>query len=269
MVSLSFISPSLVAEDLSNDLLEKGKSLFEANCALCHQSSGEGVPPAFPALVGNENLANIPLITSNIRNGEGAMPAFPQLSVDEIVALTSYIRNAWGNKFGKVPKQAIQDYVSDATLGEIIAIRSVWEGVYTKDQAKRGRPVYSRSCTECHGDEPVAFGPNEHRSVLPNDAISFSLVSDPGASGFSSAPPLTGGVFLRGWKNQTVANLYQYARSEMPQESPGSLTDQQYVDIIAYIFSLSSLPAGDQELPADVKQLNTIIIEPEASKSNL
>ena len=98
-------------------------------------------------------------------------------------------------------------------------LRSVWEGVYTKEQANRGRPVYARTCTECHGDEPVALRPNEHRPVLSENTIEFSLVSDPGASGFSSAPPLAGGVFLRGWKSQTVANLYKIARSEMPQEA--------------------------------------------------
>ena len=94
----------------------------------------------------------------------------------------------------------------------------------------------------------------------------FLRVSDPDASGFSTAPPLSGGVFLRGWKGQTVANLYQYARIEMPQGSPGSLTDQQYADIIAYMFSLSSLPVGENELPPDAQQLNRIIIEPVASK---
>ena len=262
-------SLSVVADESSSALFAQGKALFETNCALCHQSSGKGVPPAFPALVGNENLDDIPLIISNIRNGEGAMPAFPQLSVKDITALISYIRNAWGNELGGVTEQAIQDYLSASKLEEVAVLRSVWEGVYTKEQAKRGRPVYARTCTECHGDEPVALRPNEHRPVLSENTIEFSLVSDPGASGFSSAPPLAGGVFLRGWKNQTVANLYQYARSEMPQESPGSLTDQQYVDIIAYLFSLSSLPEGAQELPPDIKQLNMIIIEPKASKSNL
>ena len=102
--------------------------------------------------------------------------------------------------------------------------------------------------------------------------VTYSLAeftAEPCASGFSSAPPLSGGVFLRGWKGQTVANLYQFARSEMPQGTPGSLTDQQYADIIAYMFNLSRLPAGENELPSDPQQLNMIIIEPVASKLSL
>ena len=55
----------------------------------------------------------------------------------------------------------------------------------------------------------------------------------------------------------------------MPQGTPGSLTDQQYADIIAYMFNLSRLPAGEDELPSDVQQLSTIIIEPVATKSSL
>ena len=131
------------------------------------------------------------------------------------------------------------------------------------------QPILTSNCTECHGDTPVALAPVRPNQMLLERQLDFLRVSDPGASGFSSAPPLSGGVFLRGWKGQTVANLYQFARSEMPQGSPGSLTDQQYADIIAYMFNLSRLPAGENELPPDAQQLNMIIIEPVASKSAL
>ena len=259
-----------VAEEVDKALFTQGHVLFDGNCALCHQSSGKGIPPAFPALVGNENLQELSLIVTNIHKGQGAMPAFPQLSPQDIASLATYIRNVWGNEFGGVTTEAVEAVLERFDVdGEVVDMRSVWDGVYTKEQAKRGRPVYARNCTECHGDTPVALAPVRPNQMLLERQLDFLRVSDPGASGFSSAPPLSGGVFLRGWKGQTVANLYQFARSEMPQGSPGSLTDQQYADIIAYMFNLSRLPAGENELPSDPQQLNMIIIEPVASKLSL
>ena len=198
------------------------------------------------------------------------MPAFPQLSPQDIASLATYIRSAWGNEFGGVTTEAVEADLDRFDVdGEVVVMRSVWDGVYTKEQAKRGRPVYARNCTECHGDTSVALVPVRPNQMLLEGQLRFLRVSDPDVGGFASAPPLSGGVFLRGWKGQTVGNLYQYARTAMPQETPGSLTDQQYADIIAYMFNLSSLPAGENELPPDAQQLNMIVIEPVASKSSL
>ena len=198
------------------------------------------------------------------------MPAFPQLSAVDIAAVAAYIRNAWGNEFGGVTTEVVETILEGFDVDEeVVDIRSVWDGVYTKEQANRGRPVYGKYCTECHGDTPVALAPVRPNQMLLEGQLDFLRVSDPDVGGFASAPPLSGGVFLRGWKGQTVGNLYQYARTAMPQETPGSLTDQQYADIIAYMFNLSSLPAGENELPPDAQQLNMIVIEPVASKSSL
>ena len=196
------------------------------------------------------------------------MPAFPQLSAEEIAALATYIRSAWGNNFGEISPEAAAVYMQGQEAGrEAVKMRSVWDGVYTKTQANRGEPLYAKNCTGCHGDTPVAGGGSGAPiQSLAESEPSFLLVSDPGASGFASAPPLSGGVFLRGWKGQTVANLYQYARTSMPQDNPGSLSDQQYVDIIAYMFGLTDLPTGESELLPDVQELNAIIIEPVATK---
>jgi len=264
------VAPSVAAE-VDKALFTQGHALFDGTCALCHQSSGKGIPPAFPALVDNKNLQELSLIVTNIHKGQGAMPAFPQLSPQDIASLATYIRNAWGNGFGGVTTEAVETALERFDVGrKVVDMGSVWDGVYTKEQAKRGRPIYARNCTECHGDTPVALAPIEpNQDSLEHQLAVFLRVSDPGASGFSSAPPLSGGVFLRGWKNQTVGSLYQFARTEMPQDSPGSLTDQQYADIIAYMFNLSRLPVGENELPPDAQKLNMIIIEPVASKSSL
>ncbi|HIC72997.1 MAG TPA: c-type cytochrome [Alphaproteobacteria bacterium] len=258
---------SVVAEESDKELFAQGNALFDANCVLCHQSSGKGIPPAFPALAGNKNLQDLSLIVTNIHKGQGAMPAFPQLSAEEIAALATYIRNAWGNEFGGVRSEAVAAFLADQDGGEAVELRSVWDGVYTKEQANRGEPLYAKNCAECHGDTPVAGGGfGAPIQSLTESEPSFLLVSDPEVGGFASAPPLAGGVFLRGWKGQTVATLYQYARTGMPQDSPGSLSDQQYVDIIAYMFGLTDLPTGESELLPDAQELIAIIIEPVATK---
>ena len=47
----------------------------------------------------------------------------------------------------------------------------------------------------------------------------------------------------------------------MPPDSPGTLTDQQTLDAIAHMFAVSNMPAGEKELPLDLKALASIMIE--------
>ena len=47
----------------------------------------------------------------------------------------------------------------------------------------------------------------------------------------------------------------------MPPDNPGSTSDQQAVDVVAYMFSVSEIPAGDKELPTDRKALEGIVIQ--------
>ena len=61
----------------------------------------------------------------------------------------------------------------------------------------------------------------------------------------------------------TVATLFEYVRTAMPPQSPGSLSDQQYADAIAQMFALSKMPAGETELPADAEALAGIVIGPQ------
>ena len=82
-----------------------GASLYAANCASCHGNEGQGMGEVFPALAGNDALANGEYVVKIILEGEPgtAMPAFgDRLSDEEVAALASYIRNSWGNEFGPV-----------------------------------------------------------------------------------------------------------------------------------------------------------------------
>jgi cytochrome c oxidase subunit 2 len=83
------------------DLSERGNKVFNANCAACHQATGKGVAGAFPALDGSKVVLGksddqIALLLAG-KQGT-SMASFKQLSDVELAAVTTYTRNAWGNK---------------------------------------------------------------------------------------------------------------------------------------------------------------------------
>lgn len=86
------------------ELVAAGEKVYEANCAGCHQSKGEGMPPVFPALAGSK-VVNGPKAAQIeiVMNGKAgtAMPAFAkQMSDSDLAAVITFTRNSWGNKTG-------------------------------------------------------------------------------------------------------------------------------------------------------------------------
>jgi quinoprotein glucose dehydrogenase len=114
--------------------------------------------------------------------------------------------------------------------------KSVWDGVFTKAQADRGKEAYSRACTYCHRDD---LSGNE-----------------------DGAPALRGAVFSERWKDRPLSEFYFVLRETMPQDDPASLTAKAYVDIISFILSGNKMPAGDVELPPDMETLSRITLTP-------
>jgi len=112
--------------------------------------------------------------------------------------------------------------------------RSVIDGVYTDDQAKRGGDTYTAKCAMCHGGS-MQGGPE--------------------------APGLAGEEFLFSWNGKTAGALYNYIRATMPPTEEGTLSDRRYADIVAAIFKKNEFPAGQTELPADPKALAEIQIK--------
>lgn len=96
---------SLSASMGKDELMQLGEATYMAHCAACHQPTGLGLPPTFPALKGSA-VATQGSVTDHITlvlNGKGMMPPFgKQLSLQEVAALVTYERNAWGNDTGDV-----------------------------------------------------------------------------------------------------------------------------------------------------------------------
>lgn len=92
-----------------DELMEKGMGLYNTKCAACHQVTGAGLPPAFPALKGSkmvlEDLAGHLEIVLNGKQGT-AMQPWNALNDLELAAIITYERNAWGNDTGDVVQPA-------------------------------------------------------------------------------------------------------------------------------------------------------------------
>ena len=89
-----------------DELMERGQRVYTTACIACHQASGEGLPPMFPALKDNaQMLGDVTRHIDIVVNGVPgtSMAAFgAQLSEVDIAAVITYERNAWGNDTGEV-----------------------------------------------------------------------------------------------------------------------------------------------------------------------
>jgi len=86
------------------DLKAAGEKVYAANCVTCHQASGKGMPPTFPALSGSKVVLGPTEGQINILlNGKPgtAMASFARLSDFEIAAVMTYTKNSWDNSTGK------------------------------------------------------------------------------------------------------------------------------------------------------------------------
>ena len=112
--------------------------------------------------------------------------------------------------------------------------KSVWDGVFTQEQADRGAAQFKTSCSECHGND---------------------LAGD----GF--APALTGSDFMGNWTDLTVGDLFERIRVSMPPSGPSSVTPAQKADIVAHILTVNKFPTGATELEPKTEVLKGIKIE--------
>src|SRR6185503_10345668 len=97
---------------------------------------------------------------------------------------------------------------------------SVWSGVYTEEQARRGEIAYRQSCVNCHGPE---------------------------LEGADMTPPLIGGAFTANWNDLNLGDLFERIRATMPLDKPGSLSRQQNADVLAFLLKANQWPVGTTE----------------------
>jgi mono/diheme cytochrome c family protein len=106
-------------------------------------------------------------------------------------------------------------------------------GHYTEAQAQRGVAAYAETCSLCHGAD-MRGGPG--------------------------SPSLAGPEFMFTWKTKSAGELFDYVKTNMPPGAGGSLSDQQYADVVAAVLKANAVPAGQAELPADAAALKSLSI---------
>jgi mono/diheme cytochrome c family protein len=97
---------------------------------------------------------------------------------------------------------------------------------YTVAQATRGQAIYTSTCARCH---------------------------PPGQQ--------SGPAFATAWNQRRVSDLYSILTNTMPQDKPGTLTDEQYIDVIAYMLKMNDVPASSTALRADTAALHAVKID--------
>ena len=103
--------------------------------------------------------------------------------------------------------------------------RTINDGVYTDQQATRGRTAYREQCAACHAADLF---------------------------GGEMAPGLKGSGFIGGWSGATLWEFADFTNATMPQDAPGRLTARQLHDVIAFILQSNDYPAGEDELAIDI-----------------
>jgi S-disulfanyl-L-cysteine oxidoreductase SoxD len=103
---------------------------------------------------------------------------------------------------------------------------STLSGVYTDEQASRGKDVYVVSCKSCH-----------------------------------TADTHTGATFAKFWKGKQLSELFNFIATKMPKNDPGSLAIEDVADLTAYLLKLNAMPVGSGELPTDADSLKKFRIE--------
>jgi hypothetical protein len=109
---------------------------------------------------------------------------------------------------------------------------TVWNRVYTAEQAKRGETIFKDNCSVCHAEDLT------------------------GADG----PALRGELFTLVWEGRSLGRLFQRLRRMPPRKAPLELEESR--DALAFILQANGYPAGERELSTDATSLEEIAIAP-------
>jgi mono/diheme cytochrome c family protein len=225
---------------------KRGETVYTNACASCHGVRLSG-GATVPSLAGEDFLDSWTGKTAADlfeRARTSMPPASPgALTSQEYADVVAYILSR--NDFPAGPAELagdvsslkaipIEDSQTTRADPGAAPTRSVLDGVYAEAQSKRGTAVYAAACASCH---------------------TLTL------AGKDVVPPLIGADFLDHWTGSTVGDLFQLIQSSMPQDKPGTLSAQEYADVLAYIFSRNRFPPGATDLAGDQAVLTMIRIE--------
>ena len=112
-----------------------------------------------------------------------------------------------------------------AALGGVPVVaqthKTVWDGVFTAEQAARGKTIFATACAACHGADLS------------------------GANG----PVLKGEVFLNHWMEGSLDALFAKVKSMPPNRA--NLGGSAYIDLVGFLLDANAFPAGAHELSAE------------------
>jgi mono/diheme cytochrome c family protein len=115
---------------------------------------------------------------------------------------------------------------------ESSATKTIRDGVYSADQAKKGRASYDDKCATCHDG--------------------------------TMGPELMGSAFMAQWEGKPLRSLYSRISETMPADNPGSLPEDEILDIMAYVLQANEMPAGEKALES--ASLDTVTFPAASSK---
>ena len=128
---------------------------------------------------------------------------------------------------------AVATFTAIAQMPLRVGAQSVGTPTYTRQQSTAGRAVYTQSCASCHG------------ANLDDGEF---------------APPLRGVSFQQRWGGKPIETLFTYTQTKMPPGAPGSLGDERYAEVIAFLLQQNGVAAGTRALAADANALSTMLM---------
>ena len=214
---------------------DRGKAVFGEKCTACHDPARFTGAPFFEAFDGKA-LKDVWDIAS------GTMPednpgSLKQQEYGDIIAYFLHL-NAFptgdaelqGNP-GAMANIKIEKPKSSGGGGPIAAVpvqgaRSVKAGVYTAAQSERGQLLFRSKCASCHA-------PNR----------------------------FTDDLFYTSFAGKPLWEMFDVISDTMPEDNPGSMKPEEYVDVMAYLLKLNSFPTGEIDLPTGRDGLSAILME--------
>jgi S-disulfanyl-L-cysteine oxidoreductase SoxD len=167
-----------------------------------------------------QSVAARRLPSRDLRGGGGAGIARVALTAALIVVAGGQVASAQASK----PARKTSAKTAHAAAKPVGP--STLDGVYTDEQASRGKDVYAGSCRSCHS--PISH---------------------------------TGARFNKWWRGKPLSDLFTFVSTRMPKNDPGSLAPEDAADVVAYLLKMNAMPVGPAELPPDVDPLKKFRIE--------